>query len=173
MSRLARSRQPGLGARPAAAAWAARLLRARWIVRAPVWLYRARLGFVFGSRLLMLEHTGRTTGARRFAVLEVVARPRPGIFVIASGFGARAQWFRNVCANPDVRVYVGAHGPAAATARLLSSEETAAALTAYASSHPRQWATLKPVFEATLGARIHDKGTSLPMLAVDLVSRRR
>jgi hypothetical protein len=38
------------------AAWAARLLRVRWIVRAPVWLYRARLGFVFGSRLLMLEH---------------------------------------------------------------------------------------------------------------------
>jgi deazaflavin-dependent oxidoreductase (nitroreductase family) len=157
----------------ATAAWAVRLLRNRRIVRAPVWLYRARLGFVFGSRLLMLEHTGRMTGARRFAVLEVVARPGPTTFVIASGFGARAQWFRNVRANPNVRVYLGVRGPAAATARLLTSEEASAALTAYASSHPREWATLKPVFEATLGARIDNRGTSLPMLALDLVSGRR
>src|SRR5579862_6380067 len=54
------------------AAGAALLLRTRWIVRAPVWLYRARLGFVFGSRLLMLEHTGRKTGTRRYVVLEAV-----------------------------------------------------------------------------------------------------
>jgi hypothetical protein len=60
------------------AALAARLLRVRWIVRAPVWLYRARLGFVFGSRLLMLEHTGRKTGIRRYVVLEAVDHPDPG-----------------------------------------------------------------------------------------------
>jgi hypothetical protein len=30
-------------------------MRVRWVVRAPVWLYRARLGFVFGPRLLMLD----------------------------------------------------------------------------------------------------------------------
>ena len=30
-----------------AAALAGRLLRVRWIVRAPVWLYRARLGLLF------------------------------------------------------------------------------------------------------------------------------
>jgi deazaflavin-dependent oxidoreductase (nitroreductase family) len=129
----------------ASAAWAARLLQTRWIVRAPVWLYRARLGFVFGSRLLMLEHTGRTTGARRFAVLEVVARPRPGTYVIASGFGARAQWFRNVRVRPQVRVYLGAHRPAPATARLLTSEETSAALAAYAARPPRARALLKQV----------------------------
>ncbi len=49
----------------AIAARAARLLRVRWFVRAPIWLYRARLGFLFGPWLLMLEHTGRKTGARR------------------------------------------------------------------------------------------------------------
>lgn len=163
---------PGPEVKTAAEAWATRLLRTRWIVRAPVWLYRARLGFVFGSRLLMLEHTGRVTGARRLVVLEVVARPRPGTLVVASGFGARAQWFRNVRANPDVRVYLGGRSPAAATARLLTAKEAAAALTAYASGHPRQWARLKPVFEATLGARIDDQGTSLPMLALDLTSQR-
>jgi deazaflavin-dependent oxidoreductase (nitroreductase family) len=121
----------------------------------------------------MLEHTGRTTGRRRFAVLEIVARPRPGTYVIASGFGARAQWFRNVRASPKVRVYLGARGAAPATARLLTGEEVSTALTAYARSHPRAWAALKPVFEATLAARIGNDGTSLPMIALDLTSTRR
>jgi deazaflavin-dependent oxidoreductase (nitroreductase family) len=88
--------------------------------------------------------------------------------VVASGFGARAQWFRNVAANPHVRVYAGGHRPATATARLLTSDETAAALTAYAARHPRAWAVLKPVFETTLGARISDQETSLPVIALDL-----
>ncbi|HTM84573.1 MAG TPA: nitroreductase family deazaflavin-dependent oxidoreductase, partial [Mycobacterium sp.] len=39
-------------------------------MRAPIWLYRARLGALLGSRLLMLEHRGRTSGARRYVVLE-------------------------------------------------------------------------------------------------------
>ncbi len=150
------------------AAWTARLLRTRWIVRAPIWLYRARLGLLFGSRLLMLEHTGRKTGTRRYAVLEVAGRPRPGTYIVASGFGTRADWFRNVRANPKVRVHTGTRRPASATARLLTSEENAAALTAYQRSHPRAWVTLKPVLRTTLGARIDNDGTSLPMIALDI-----
>lgn len=38
-----------------------RSLRTRWLVRAPIWLCRAGLGAVLGSRSLMLEHTGRTS----------------------------------------------------------------------------------------------------------------
>ena len=152
----------------AMAARAAELLRVRWLARAPIGLYWARLGFLLGPRLLMLEHLGRKSGTRRYVVLEVVARPRPGTYVVASGFGARAQWFRNVRANPHVRIYAGAHRPAPATARLLTHEETAAALAAYAAAHPRAWAALKPVFETTLGARISDQETSLPMIAFEL-----
>jgi F420H(2)-dependent quinone reductase len=81
------------------AAWGARLMRVRWVVRAPVWLYRARLGFVFGSRLLMLEHTGRETGIRRYVVLEAVDHPHAGTYIVAAGFGDRAQWLRNVRAD--------------------------------------------------------------------------
>lgn len=152
----------------ALAAWAAGLLRVRWLVRAPIGLYRARLGFLFGSRLLMLEHVGRKSGARRYVVLEVIDRPRPGTYVVVSGFGARAQWLRNVRANPHVHVYNGGHRPASATARLLTSDEAAAGLAAYKARHPRAWAALKPVFEATLGARISDQETSLPMIALEL-----
>jgi len=154
------------------AAWGARLMRVRWVVRAPVWLYRARLGFVFGSRLLMLEHTGRKTGIRRYAVLEAVDHPDPRTYIVAAGFGDRAQWLRNVRASPRVRVYAGSRGPVPAIARPLTSEEAAAALTAYARRHPRAWAALKPVFETTLGAQIDGDGTSLPMIAFDLAESR-
>ncbi len=72
---------------------------------------------------------------RARVVLEVVDRPRPGTYLVASGFGARAQWLRNVAVNPQVRVYARGHRPAPATARLLTSDETAAALAAYAAGH--------------------------------------
>jgi deazaflavin-dependent oxidoreductase (nitroreductase family) len=154
------------------AALAARLLRVRWIVRTPILLYRARLGFVFGSRLLMLEHTGRKTGTRRYVVLEAVDHPDPGRYIVAAGFGDRAQWLRNVRATPRVRVYAGSRRPVPAIARPLTSEEATAALTAYARAHPRAWAALRPVFENTLGARIDSDGTSLPMIALDLADAR-
>lgn len=146
----------------------AALLRVRWFVRAPIWLYRARLGFVFGARLLMLEHMGRTSGLRRYVVLEVVDHPAPGRYVVVSGFGDRAQWFRNVDANPQVRVYLGSRAPAAATTLRLDPDASTASLSRYAHAHPSSWAKLQPVLEETLGTHIDEHGTELPMIAIDL-----
>ncbi|MGH3781602.1 MAG: nitroreductase family deazaflavin-dependent oxidoreductase [Pseudonocardiaceae bacterium] len=148
----------------------ARLLRSRRLVRAPIWLYRARLGFLFGSRLLMLEHIGRQSGARRYVILEVVDHPTPDTYVIASGFGTRAQWFRNVQANPHVRVFVAGHAPAHATARLLTPAEADMALDAYVTRHPRAWGIFKPVIESTLGTLIGDRDTELPMIELHLLA---
>ncbi|WP_083905237.1 nitroreductase family deazaflavin-dependent oxidoreductase [Nocardia transvalensis] len=133
-------------------------------MRAPIWLYRARLGFLFGSRLLLLEHVGRTSGARRYVVLEVVGRPEKGCYVVVSGFGERSQWFRNLRAHPRARVWSGARGPVEVDARVLDADETAAALHAYVAAHPRAWQTMKPALENTLGAPIDDRGTGLPMV---------
>ncbi|MGH8961317.1 MAG: nitroreductase family deazaflavin-dependent oxidoreductase [Jatrophihabitantaceae bacterium] len=147
---------------------AAALLRVRWFVRAPIWVYRSRLGFVFGKRLLMLEHVGRASALRRYVVLEVVDHPTPSRYVVVSGFGDRSQWFRNVEANPQVRVYLGSHAPAVATAHRLDTEAATASLRRYASAHPRSWAKLRPVLEQTLGTRIDEHGTALPLIAIDL-----
>jgi deazaflavin-dependent oxidoreductase (nitroreductase family) len=149
---------------------AARLLQIRWIVRSPITVYRARMGLMFGPRMLMLEHTGRTTGARRYVVLEIIDHPHPGSYVVVSGFGTKAQWYRNIRANPHVRIWLTSHRPAPATARPLNHDEAAAALTAYATRHPRAWAALKPVLETTLGARTGDEHTKLPLIALDLAS---
>lgn len=91
--------------------------------------------------------------------------------MVVSGFGSRAQWFRNVSADPRVRVWLGSRRPAPATARPLDRGEAVSALAAYASRHPRAWAALKPVFEETLGARIDDQNTSLPLITLDLADR--
>lgn len=146
---------------------ASRLLRTRRLVRAPIWLYRARLGFLFGSRLLMLEHIGRTSGRRRYVVLEVVDRPSPDRWIVAAGFGEHAQWLRNTEVNPNVRIYRSSRKAAPAIASRLDPTAAAAALRRYAAVHPRAWNALRPVFEQTLGARIGDEGTDLPMVALD------
>lgn len=156
--------QPSSAVRDAIATVGARLLRSRWLVRAPIWLYRARAGAVFGSRLLMLEHIGRKSGVRRYVVLEVVDHPAPDIYVVASGFGANAQWFRNIQANPRVRVYAGSHAPAPATARVLNAQEANRVLAAYRSRHPQWWEQFKPVLEQTLGTTMSDTDTPLPMV---------
>lgn len=147
----------------------AALLRVRWLVRVPVWLYRGRLGVVFGTRLLMLEHVGRKSGHRRYVVLEVIDHPAANRYVVVSGFGARAQWFQNVEANPRVRIYLGSRKPASAVAQRLDAGASAAALGRYATGHPRSWAKLRPVLEETLGAPIDQDSTDLPVIALDLI----
>jgi deazaflavin-dependent oxidoreductase (nitroreductase family) len=154
------------------AALAGKLLRLRWLVRAPIWLFRARLGFLAGSRLLLLEHIGRNSGARRYVVLEVVDRPTGNSYVVASGFGERSQWFRNIRANPSVRVIVGGNPSRAGTAHVLTPVEARTALQRYSRRHPRAWRTLRPVFESTLRSQIDDDGTNLPLVRIELDNRR-
>lgn len=146
----------------------ARILRSRRLMRAPIWLYKARAGALLGSRLLMLEHIGRKTGARRYVVLEVIDHPTPETYVIASGFGAKAQWFRNIQADPRVRVYAGSHPPRPATARVLGQQEADDALAAYRHRHPDAWEQFSPILENTLGEPITETDTPLPMVELRL-----
>lgn len=147
---------------------AARLLRSRRLMRTPIWIYKARAGALFGSRILMLEHVGRKSGTPRYAVLEVTDHPSPDTYVVASGFGRKAQWFRNIQANPRVRVYAGSHAPRPATARVLDQDEADRTLAAYRNRHPKAWERMRPVLEDTLGAPITDTDTPLPLVELKL-----
>jgi deazaflavin-dependent oxidoreductase (nitroreductase family) len=143
----------------------ARMLRTRWLVRAPIHLYRVGLGVVFGQRLLMLEHRGRTTGVLRRVVLEVVAHPSPDRYVVVAGFGERAQWLRNVRADPDVRVSVGRRRSRPALARELERERADAFLAAYAEEHPAAWRRLRDTMAHGLGTDI----ATLPVVTLDVL----
>ena len=85
-----------------------------------------------------------------------------------SGFGGKGQWFRNIEANPRVRVYVRSHPPAPATARVLSRPEVDRVLAAYRARHPRAWQNFKHVLEETLGTPITDTEAPLPMVELRL-----
>lgn len=108
----------------------------RALYRAPIWLYRLGLGGLLGRRFVLLTHIGRVTGRPRHVVLEVVGRDEEsGGFLIASGYGARAQWFRNIRAEPRVRFQIGRRRYAG-TARPLPAAESGRRLAEYAARHP-------------------------------------
>jgi deazaflavin-dependent oxidoreductase (nitroreductase family) len=142
-----------------------RLLRTRWLVRSPIWLYRARLGFLLGDRFCMIEHIGRTSGARRYVVVEVFGHPEPGTYLVVSGFGTGAQWYRNLAANPAARLWVGGRPPAAVTAVRLDDAEADAAFEVYVTRYARAWQKFRPVIEDTLGRPV-ERGADLPILAL-------
>lgn len=149
----------------------AKILRSRPLMRAPIWIYKARLGALLSSRLLMLEHVGRKSGERRYVVLEVFDHPTPDTYLVASGFGTSAQWYRNVRANPNVRVYAGSHAPARGVGRVLDQDEADRALASYRSHHPQAWQRFKPILEETLGTPITDANTPLPIVELRLVEQ--
>lgn len=144
------------------------LLRTRWLVRAPIWVFRCRLGFIFGGRFLLLEHTGRRTGRRRHVVLEVVDRRPPGSLFVVSGLGRQSAWFRNILAAPRVRVLTGIGPSRPAESRELGPSEARRTLARYAAEHPTAWQQFKPVLEAASGARVADAGFALPVVELRL-----
>ncbi|MFE9257652.1 nitroreductase family deazaflavin-dependent oxidoreductase [Streptomyces sp. NPDC006879] len=128
MKRLSR---PG-GGRPAPPAGWRRVL-----ARLPLIAYRIGLGFLFGRRLLLLRHTGRVSGRIREVCLEVVEHDEAqGRWTVASGFGTRSQWYRNLRHTPEASVQVG-RSRRSVRARFLPATEGADVMERYARRHPR------------------------------------
>ena len=80
----------------------------RLAFRAPILLYRLRLGWLLGGRFMLLEHVGRATGELHRTVVEVIEHDAPtDSYVAASGFGTRSDWYRNLLAHPRATIQVG------------------------------------------------------------------
>jgi deazaflavin-dependent oxidoreductase (nitroreductase family) len=109
----------------------------RWLFRSPIWIYRLGLGPVFGRLLLLLNHTGRITGARHQTILEVVQYdPTDRSYIVASGWGPQAAWYRNILEQPRVSVVVG-NRVIPVTAVPLAEDVGAEIFARYASRRPR------------------------------------
>jgi deazaflavin-dependent oxidoreductase (nitroreductase family) len=112
----------------------------KFLFKAPVWLYRAHLGWLLGSRFLMITHIGRKSGLERQTVVEVVAHHDAGHggpeWFVFAGYGASSDWYRNLVANPPVRVDVGRRR-FPAERRFPEEAERRELLTAYAAKHPK------------------------------------
>ncbi|MEQ4300175.1 nitroreductase family deazaflavin-dependent oxidoreductase [Plantactinospora sp. B6F1] len=108
------------------------LRRRLW--RLPIWFYRMRLGRLLGDRVMLLSHVGRVSGRRREAVIEVVEHDERG-YVAASGFGPRADWYRNVMKTPEATIQVGGRR-IEVTAAPLPTDVGAEIMARYAPRHP-------------------------------------
>ena len=107
----------------------------RLLLRSPIPIFRARLGFLFGKRFVMLEHTGRKSGQTRRTVLEVVAN-HPDAVYVAAGWGSSAQWLKNIRADPNVVFYLGSRRHPA-VAEMVTEDRALSVMRQYAARHGR------------------------------------
>ena len=94
-----------------------RKLMFRW----PIVLWRLGLAPLVGRSFLLLTTTGRKSGLPRRAMLEY--HTLDGRRYIASAWGARADWYRNITANPHVTVQSARGTEAVLAQRVVADEE--------------------------------------------------
>jgi deazaflavin-dependent oxidoreductase (nitroreductase family) len=110
---------------------------ARWLFRAPAFLYRMGCGWLLGHRFMLLAHVGRRTGLCRRTVLEVVEyRVEGPEVIVVSGFGPKADWLRNLATTPDPEVFTGSQH-FIASYRMLGASEAVGVIGGY---EARNWA---------------------------------
>jgi deazaflavin-dependent oxidoreductase (nitroreductase family) len=133
----------------------------RLLARAPILLFRARLGWLLGNRFLMLTHTGRMTGRPRQVVLEVVRHDKTtDTYVVASAWGERSDWYRNIRRTPEVTVNAGRRRLEARAERL-PLEEAERELAQYARRYPTAARSLSRL----MGYPMDDLETGFPALS--------
>jgi deazaflavin-dependent oxidoreductase (nitroreductase family) len=114
----------------------------RVVFRLPIRVYRTRLGWLLGERFVLLTHIGRTSGLPRQVVLEVLRHdPTTDAYVVASAWGLKADWFRNIQKTPDIVIETGRRRSNATTERLPIGEAEGE-FRSYARRHPliARWA---------------------------------
>ena len=89
----------------------------------------------------MLEHTGRRSGRLRQTPLEVVKRDEDA-YILCSGTGPNADWYRNIRNQPANALWVGAHRYPV-DQRFLSANEAATVFAGYERAHPKAAARLQ------------------------------
>jgi deazaflavin-dependent oxidoreductase (nitroreductase family) len=107
-----------------------------WLFKLPIGFYRIHLGSLLGDRFLLLTHTGRKTGRLHQTVVEVVQHDQDtGTFYVASGWGEKSSWYKNIMAHPQVTIQVG-NREYSAMAERVSPEQGAQIILEYAREHP-------------------------------------
>ncbi|MBF6239102.1 nitroreductase family deazaflavin-dependent oxidoreductase [Nocardia otitidiscaviarum] len=116
----------------------------RWFFRLPIHFYHWHLGWIFGGRMMLLHHIGRKSGKPREVVLEVVHHdPADGSYIVASGWGPTAAWYRNLQQNPEVTIQVGRR-TIPVTAAFVPQQDGAEIFARYAVEHRRAAEKLLP-----------------------------
>jgi deazaflavin-dependent oxidoreductase (nitroreductase family) len=107
------------------------------MLRIPVFLFRWRLGFLMGERILLLTHIGRASGRVYQTPIEVVEHDRSTReYIVCSGTGPQADWYRNLLTHPAPQIQVK-NQRWQPVQRLLSPNEAASRFARYERHHCR------------------------------------
>ncbi len=118
----------------------------RFGLRLPTWLYRMHLGWLLGQRFLLLLHTGRVTGKLHRTVVEVVSHNGGSLtYYVVSGWGRKADWYRNIHRQPEVQIRVGSR-TMQARAEDVPAEQAAGIMEEYTTRYPLAFKELTHFF---------------------------
>ena len=136
----------------------------RWFYRFPLIFFRLGLGRWMGGRFMHLIHTGRVSGLRREAVVEVVEyEAEADIYFLASCWGKRSDWLRNIQKTPEVEAQVGVR-KFMGYATVVNTEKAAEIFTHYGERHPGALQALARV----MGYRINASEESYRALGAEI-----
>lgn len=98
-----------------------------------------------GKRFLMIEHFGRKSGNLYRTVIEVAGRhPETDEWIVTSGWGPSADWYRNLQSGGFEAVWIGSKRHQAKV-RFLDNVEAGAVMGQYEKAHPKTAQTLYDV----------------------------
>jgi len=118
----------------------------RFGLRLPIWLYRARLGWLLGDRFLMLTHTGRKSGLPRHTVIEVVQHDKAtDTYYVVSGWGEKSDWYQNIHKDPSITIQTGRR-TFQSKAEFVPVEQAIGIVETYAQDHPVAFNELSGLF---------------------------
>ncbi|MEO8517795.1 MAG: nitroreductase family deazaflavin-dependent oxidoreductase [Dermatophilaceae bacterium] len=140
------------------------------LFRAPTHLYQHGWGWVFGHRFLQLTHAGRRSGRTYTTVLEVISfDASTGEATVLSGFGAGADWLRNIQANGRAEITMG-RASFPATYRLVPIDEAMAVFADYERRNRFAAPVVRLVLSWMLGWRYDGSGSARRRAAEQLPS---
>lgn len=105
----------------------------KYAFKLPILLWRLGLGPLVGRLFMILTTTGRSSGLPRRTAIEF--HEHNGRKYVLSAWGERAQWYRNILADPHVTVQT-ARGTERATARRITDEGELAAAFSFVEQSP-------------------------------------
>jgi len=134
--------------------------------RLPILIYKFRLGWIFGHRAILLIHKGRYSRKTRYVVLEVIKFDKDSnVHYVASGFGGKSDWFRNIVKYPHVNIRT-AGKTFAVKAQVLDRDDAQTVFTEYIERYPNAIKNLARFIGYDIGNSQQDTLDFLRMIPV-------
>lgn len=107
----------------------------KWIFKLPILFYDLGLSSLMSDQVLLLTTTGRRTGKPRRTPLGYTYDSELQAYVVVAGWEGKTDWYRNLKANPQVKVQVG-RSRFECRAQMLSKPERMRLLEEYVELNP-------------------------------------